>query len=160
MGIFDSLDNVTPQEERNRKLEPGTYKVEIMKVLSKVSQERGVDLFIVEMKVLTSTSPNFREGDTAGWVQKCQDPKVYRPAIAGFVVATLGYSPHDPKVAGEILPRMSQFALAAATKGILEKMVVFVDVKQTKTKGGFDFRLHSWRAAATPEENAARRQAA
>lgn len=159
MGIFDNLDNVQPQEERNRKLEPGTYTVEITKVLSKVSQERGVDLFIVEMKVITSTHPAFKAGDTAGWVQKCQDPKVYKPAIAGFVVATLGYSQHDPKVAGEILPRMSQFALAAATKGILEKMHVCVDVKQTKTKGGFDFRLHSWRAACSPEENAARRAA-
>jgi hypothetical protein len=58
MGIFD---NVKP-------LEPGTYKVEITDVLTKVSQEHGT-VCIVEMRVLESSCPQFKEGDSISWVQ-------------------------------------------------------------------------------------------
>lgn len=159
MGIFDNLDGVKPQDERNRKLEPGTYKVEIQNVLTKVSQEHGTDLFIVEMKVLESTCPSFKPGDTAGWVQNCKDKKVYGPALSNFIVASLGYDARadEAKVDAEILPRLNQFALAAATKGLLNKFVVYVDVKATTTKAGHPFKAHTWRKALGPDEQLARK---
>jgi hypothetical protein len=152
MEIFD---NVKP-------LEPGTYKVEITNVLTKVSQEHGTDLFIVEMRILESSCPQFREGDSTSWVQNCKDKKVYGPALSNFIVATLGYDARvdDAKVNAEILPRLNQFALAAATKGLLNKFHVYVDVKATVTKAGHPFKLHTWRKASSPEENAARKNAA
>jgi hypothetical protein len=165
MGLFDNLNNTKPQDSRFRKLEDGEYTVEIRECLSKESgMTEGVNLYIVEWTVVTSTNPNFKAGDETSWTQN-MSKKGAKETLANFMVSALGYDYTAEKdvVDKEILPSLGQFAQASVNPGILRKHIVKVTVKTKDTKSRdeqgkpFKFAAHYFSKAGSPAEQKARR---
>lgn len=154
MGIFDNLDNVKPQDDQNLKLPEGDFLVEIEQCLAKRSQQFNDDMFIAEFTVRESSTPTMAVGSRASWNQKCKDPKVFQPALAGFIVATLGYDKTQDAetVAKEISPNLKKFGEAFVAPGIANGFLVRVNVRKIRTKGNRDFMLHTWSRAVKPQD--------
>lgn len=154
MSIFDKLDGVLPNEGRNQKLPEGDFTLEVVECIEKVSQQTGDNLFIVEFKVTESSVDSVKVGEGRSWVQYCKDPKVYLPALSGFICSTLGYDGKEDHalIEKEIAPKLKQFGAAFTSQGIAKGFLVKCNVKDVTTKGGRPFKLHTFRRALKPKE--------
>lgn len=117
MPSFQGLGNA-PIFERGNPLDPGTFDLQIERIIAKRTNQKG-DALIAEFVILNNYGhPKHRIGDKVSWFQKLIDPNIAFPAIKAFLVAALGKDIRTQKdeidaVISPNLERILQEAIAA-----------------------------------------------
>ena len=149
--------------ERGTFLKPGTYQVRVKRAVFKKTRAKG-DAFILEfavekstyeeakkravsafgdkpfdMAALEKTLPN-QPGTSAAWYQSLQDLDIGFGALKSFAADILGVKPEDPAFVEEV----EGFMNAVVNDGVINGMLLPVEVVQVKTKKDTDFSLHKW----------------
>jgi|SRR5271157_845872 len=149
--------------ERGTFLKPGTYAVRVKRAIFKKTRTKG-DAFILEFTVEQSTYevdkkkaiaafgtnpfnmqelekllPN-PEGSTASWYQSLQDIDIGFGALKSFAASILGQKTEDP----EFIEAVEGFMNSVVNEGVIDGMLLPVEVVQVKTKKDTDFSLHKW----------------
>jgi hypothetical protein len=149
--------------ERGTFLKPGSYEVRVKRAIFKKTRTKG-DAFILEFTVERSTYeadkkkaiaafgtnpfnlqdlekllPN-AEGTTASWYQSLQDIDIGFGALKSFAASILGQKPEDP----EFIEAVEGFMNSVVNEGVINGMLLPVEVVQIKTKKDTDFSLHKW----------------
>ncbi len=142
---FSGLNNA-PVFEKGNPLKPGTFDLQITRVIAKQTFNKGPAL-IVEFEILNAYGhPDHRAGDKVGWYQGLIDPSVALPSIKSFMIAALGYDYKTQKkeVDEKIAPELEGLLTEAINNGSLNKEKIHVTTFQKKTKKGTDFTVHEW----------------
>ena len=149
--------------ERGTFLKQGSYNVRIKRAIFKKTRTKG-DAFILEFTIEQSTYeadkkkaiaafganpfnmqelekllPN-AEGTTASWYQSLQDLDIGFGALKSFASSILGQKPEDP----EFVEAVEGFMNSVVNEGVINGMLIPVEVVQVKTKKETDFSLHKW----------------
>jgi hypothetical protein len=149
--------------ERGTFLKPGSYEVRIKRAIFKKTRTKG-DAYIMEFQVekssyeadkrkaiaafgnnpfnlqdLEKLLPN-PEGSTASWYQSLQDIDIGFGALKSFAANILGEKPEDP----EFIEAVEGFMNSVVNEGVINGMLIPVEVIQVKTKKDTDFSLHKW----------------
>jgi hypothetical protein len=139
------------------------YQVRVKRAIFKKTRTKG-DAFILEFTVEKSTYeadkkkaiaafgtspfnlqelekllPN-AEGTTASWYQSLQDIDIGFGALKSFAASILGQKPEDP----EFIEAVEGFMNSVVNEGVINGMLIPVEVVQVKTKKDTDFSLHKW----------------
>lgn len=140
-----------------------SYQVRVKRAIFKKTRTKG-DAFILEFTVEKSTYetdkkkaiaafgqspfnlqelekllPN-AEGTTASWYQSLQDIDIGFGALKSFAASILGQKPEDP----EFIEAVEGFMNSVVNEGVINGMLIPVEVVQVKTKKDTDFSLHKW----------------
>jgi hypothetical protein len=139
------------------------YEVRVKRAIFKKTRTKG-DAFILEFTIEKSsyeadkkkaiaafgTNPfNLQElekllpnppGTTASWYQSLQDLDIGFGALKSFAASILGEKPEDPKFIEEV----EGFMNGVVNDGVINGMLLPVEVVQIKTKKDTDFSLHKW----------------
>jgi len=149
--------------ERGVWLREGLYEVRVKRGFYKITRAKG-DAFILEftieksnyedakrkavtalgntpydMMALEKMLPN-QAGTSASWYQALKDKDVGFGALKGFCAAILGEKPEDPK----FLEEVEGFMAAVCDDGVINGMLIPVEVVQVKTRENKDFSRHNW----------------
>ena len=152
-------------------LKTGTYAVRVKRALMKQTRAKGpayILEFLIErstyendkkhavaamgttpfdMKELEKLLPN-QVGTTASWYQSLKDMDVGFGALKSFAAGILGQKPDDP----EFVEMVEGFMNATVNgdpedpthTGVLNGMLIPVEVVNVQKKDGGDFSLHKW----------------
>lgn len=140
-----------------------TYEVRVKRAIFKKTRTKG-DAFILEFGVekssyevdkkkaiaafgqnpfnlqdLEKSLPN-PEGSTASWYQSLQDIDIGFGALKSFAASILGQKPEDP----EFIEAVEGFMNSVVNEGVINGMLIPVEVVPIKTKKDTDFSLHKW----------------
>jgi hypothetical protein len=149
--------------ERGTFLKAGSYNVRVKRAIFKKTRTKG-DAFILEFTIEQSTYetdkkkaitafgtnpfnmqelekllPN-AEGTTASWYQSLQDLDIGFGALKSFASSILGQKPEDP----EFVEAVEGFMNSVVNEGVINGMLIPVEVVIVKKKDGGDFSLHKW----------------
>jgi hypothetical protein len=149
--------------ERGTFLKPGCYEVRVKRALFKKTRAKG-DAFILEFTIeksdyeenkkkaiaalgsasyslqeLEKTLPN-QQGSTASWFQSLQDIDIGFGALKSFAACILGQKSDDP----EFIEAVEGFMNSVVNDGVINGMLIPVEVIMIKTKKDTDFSLHKW----------------
>jgi hypothetical protein len=149
--------------ERGTFLKPGQYEVRVKRAIFKKTRAKG-DAFILEFTIekseyenkkkaaitalgstpyslqdLDKTLPN-QVGSSASWYQSMQDIDIGFGALKSFAAAILGQKAEDP----EFIEAVEGFMNGVVNEGVINNMVIPVEVVVVKTKKDTDFSLHRW----------------
>jgi hypothetical protein len=149
--------------ERGTYLKPGNYEVRVKRAIFKKTRANG-DAFIMEvtieksdyekakksaiaafngqpfdMKEVEKTLPN-PAGSTATWYQSLKDIDIGFGALKSFAASILGQKPEDP----EFIEAVEGFMNSVVNEGVINGMLIPVEVITVKTKKDSDFSLHKW----------------
>lgn len=151
--------------ERGTFLKAGNYEVRVKRAIFKKTRTKG-DAFILEVTVEKSTYETDKkkaiaafgqnpfnlqdlekllpnpEGTTASWYQSLQDLDIGFGALKSFAASILGQKPEDP----EFVEAVEGFMNSVVNEGVINGMLIPVEVVQVKTKKDTDFSLHKWGA--------------
>ena len=156
--------------ERGTFLKAGNYEVRVKRAIFKKTRTKG-DAFILEVTVeksayevekkkaiaafgtnpfsladLEKTLPN-QEGTTASWYQSLQDLDIGFGALKSFAASILGQKPEDPEFIEQVEGFMNAVVNGTPERpgeGVINGMLIPVEVVQVKTKKDTDFSLHKW----------------
>ena len=139
------------------------YKIRVKKAIFKKTRAKG-DAFILEFKIeesnyeiakkktieafgstpfnmadLEKILPN-QVGSSASWYQSMKDIDIGFGALKSFAACILGQKPEDP----EFIEQVEGFMNSVVSDGIIDGMLIPVEVVNVKTKADTDFSLHKW----------------
>jgi hypothetical protein len=143
MSIFAGVSKAEVTE-RNERAPDGEHLIEIEKVLSSKSQLDGTDMYIVEYRIVESTSA--QPGRKYSWVQHMKNPKYAFPALKQFAMAVCGANGSDKDYDSKVEANVEAALEASCTQAFFNGKKVRVTTRNTKTKAGFDFVKHTFRA--------------
>lgn len=115
-----------------------------------IRAREGYDAFIAKFKVISSSNPDIKVGDTRTWFQKLADRDVGLGAVKAFCLATLGIDPADKDAvqeASESLPDLMEEVVGDAQEFAGERVHVRVDLIKT-VKKGINFNRHQFSPAS------------
>jgi len=147
MSIFAGLKNAEVFQQGNY-FDPGIYDVRVTRCLVKQTLRSGMG-FIVELEVLSSTSPKHPPGSSGSWFQGLsKNPATALSAVKEFVIALQGLDPKKDadRIKVEIDPSIEQWMDAAiGANNIFAGKCVHLEcfVKKTREKQT-DFTVHRW----------------
>lgn len=146
-------------------LKVGRYEVRVTKAIYKKTRAKG-DAYILEFTIeksdyeqskakaiaafgntpfnmadLEKTLPN-QIGTTASWYQSMKDMDIGFGALKSFAASILGQKSDDP----EFVEGVEDFMNKTVSEGVLNGVVIPVEVVIVKTKKDEDFSLHKWGA--------------
>jgi hypothetical protein len=149
--------------DRGTFLKPGQYEVRVKRAIFKKTRAKG-DAFILEFVIerstyevdkkkaitalgsnpynlqdLEKTLPN-PVGSTASWYQSLQDIDIGFGALKSFAANILGQKTEDP----EFIEAVEGFMNSVVNEGVINGMLIPVEVVLVKTKKDTDFSLHKW----------------
>jgi hypothetical protein len=107
------------------------------------------------MQELEKLLPN-AEGTTASWYQSLQDQDIGFGALKSFAASILGQKPEDPEFIEQVEGFMNAVVNGTPERpgeGVINGMLIPVEVVQVKTKKDTDFSLHKW-GQIIPEQGA------
>jgi hypothetical protein len=162
MSLFAGLRDAKTFE-RGTFLKVGQYTVRVKRAIYKKTRAKG-DAFILEFTIeqsnyeaakkqaiaslgnatyslqeLEKTLPN-QVGSTASWFQSLQDLDIGFGALKSFAASILGQKPEDP----EFIEAVEGFMDSVVNEGVINGMLIPVEVFNTKKKDGGDFSVHKW----------------
>jgi hypothetical protein len=91
------------------------------------------------MAELEKTLPN-QAGSSASWYQSMKDIDIGFGALKSFAASILGQKPEDP----EFIEAVEGFMNSVVNEGVINGMLIPVEVVIVKKKDGEDFSLHKW----------------
>lgn len=149
--------------DRGTFLRAGQYVVKVKRAIYKKTRAKG-DAFILEFSVeesnyesakhsavnalggtqysltdLEKTLPN-PTGTSGSWYQSMQDMDIGFGALKSFAANILGQKPEDP----EFIDAVEGFMNSVVNEGVINGMLIPVEVVMIKTKKDTDFSLHKW----------------
>jgi len=149
--------------ERGTFLKEGQYLVRVKRAIYKKTRAKG-DAYILEFTIeksdyeiskkraiealgtadyslqeLEKTLPN-QEGTTASWYQSLQDLDIGFGALKAFAASILGSKADDK----DFIDQVEEFMDATVNDGVINGMLIPVEVVVVKTKKDTDFSLHKW----------------
>ena len=149
--------------ERGTWMKAGQYEIRVKRAIFKKTRAKG-DAFILEFAVeksnyetkkkeaiaafgttpfsmqdLEKTLPN-QAGTTASWYQSMKDIDIGFGALKSFAASILGDKPEDP----EFIEAVEGFMNSVVNEGVINGMLIPVEVVMVKTKSDGDFSLHKW----------------
>ena len=149
MGFFDTI-GAAKVFENGVTLQPDNeYKLEVQRMLVKKAR-KGYNLFILEAKVLTSTSDKDPVGSQRAWIQKLDDADTAEPAMKAYMYALLGYEWSRDKefLKAQVDPQLTALTEAGVSDANPYKgRQIGVRTVGTTTKGkGLPFTRHDFSA--------------
>jgi hypothetical protein len=107
-----------------------------------IAKKRAIEAFGTtpfSMADLEKTLPN-QQGSTASWYQSMKDIDIGFGALKSFAASILGDKPEDPA----FIEAVEGFMNAVVNEGVINGMLIPVEVITVKTKKDEDFSLHRW----------------
>jgi hypothetical protein len=161
-NLFAGLRNAKTFE-RGVWLKNGQYLIRVKRAIFKKTRAKG-DAFILEFSIeqstyeadkkraiaafgatpfsmadLEKTLPN-QVGSAASWYQSMKDIDIGFGALKSFAAEILGDKPEDPA----FIEAVEGFMNAVVNEGVINGMLIPVEVLTVKKKDGGDFSLHKW----------------
>lgn len=150
VSIFAGLSQAKVSESGVYLPPGGRFDLEVIKCAMVYPRDGGA-AFVVDFKVIASSLPEVKEGETRNWYQKNNDS--FDSAVLEFLAAIFGYNlklpAHKEQMERDLRPAAPQYAEAAvgATQ-ILAGKRVKVETQKRDTKAGGEFTRHTWMPAA------------
>jgi hypothetical protein len=149
-GIDWSQVGNAPIFEKGNFFNPGRYKLQLLKVISKQTQRSGL-AFIAELEVLESDNPAHQIGSKGTYFVKMANQQQAFSNVLELMAALLGLDISNPahvqQIDQQLRPQLAGLMTALETQGVgvlSGNVFVSVECRKQRTQRGNEFTRHAW----------------
>ena len=142
--IFSDFDNADPSAIGGRSENistPGNFKCEIAAIKLKKSEMKSKIYYIVEFKILESSTETVVEGRTYAWVHDMTSQYYGAANCKQFICAALGIDPSTPEA---LKVKREAIEESWSDDQPLTGEIVTLETSMKDTRSGGVFTVHSW----------------